>query len=127
MTMLKAVALFALALQSQVFAATDALEVDKPVSIRNHVSILPPAVLASSSSLNTDLDGPLPTTSPQPSQLNSAPADPTPQYIYESWDVLRQYPRAAPLTPPAAQAFKPSDTPKTSKESKDAQRTTTPQ
>lgn len=59
----------------------------------------------------------------------AAQSAPPPPPTYESWDVLRQYPRAGTLTPPAAQAPKSSDTPKTSKESKDAQSksTTTPQ
>ncbi|MGP5367254.1 hypothetical protein ACTXN4_07245 [Pseudomonas helleri] len=45
------------------------------------------------------------------------PAPPT----YESWDVLRQYPRAAPLAEPRTPAAKQPDDFKPSKDSKDAQ------
>lgn len=54
--------------------------------------------------------------SPAPSPPQWAPP---PQPTYESWDVLRQYPRAAPLAQPTAPASKPSETPNTPKESND--------
>lgn len=74
---------------------------------------------------NSDLDEIIPgftgDGSAQPARL---PQQPSPPPSYESWDVLRQYPRAAPLAPPAqpsTAAPKPQDTSKTVKESKDAQ------
>lgn len=47
------------------------------------------------------------------------------QPTFESWDVLRQYPRTAPLAEPRTSAAKPTETPNTSKDSKDAQGKTT--
>lgn len=44
---------------------------------------------------------------------------------YESWDVLRQYPRTAPLAQPSTAVPKPQENPKGLKESKDAQGKTT--
>lgn len=53
------------------------------------------------------------------SSFGAAQQAPPPQPTYESWDVLRQYPRAAPLAQPTPPAPKPSETPNTSKESND--------
>lgn len=43
------------------------------------------------------------------------------QPTFESWDVLRQYPRTAPLSEPRTSAPKPTEPPNTPKDSKDAQ------
>lgn len=54
---------------------------------------------------------------PSATQLNApAAAQPT----FESWDVLRQYPRTAPLSEPRTSAPKPTEPATTSKDSKDA-------
>ena len=57
-----------------------------------------------------------------PGAVQSGASQQPPQPTYESWDVLRQYPRAAPLAQPVTPAAKLPEPPKSSsKESKDAQ------
>jgi type IV secretion system protein VirB1 len=74
---------------------------------------------------NSDLDEIIPGfTGDGSAQSARLPQQTSPPPSYESWDVLRQYPRAAPLAPPAQSSVaapKPQDTSKTVKESKDAQ------
>lgn len=62
--------------------------------------------------------------SPSAAQLNVPVAT---QPTFESWDVLRQYPRMAPLAEPHTPAAKPTEPPKLSKDSKDAQGKTAPE
>lgn len=75
-----------------------------------------------------DLNNILPS---QPGSLEGAPGATQPavpvaaQPTFESWDVLRQYPRSAPLSEPRTSAPKPTELPNTSKDSKDAQGKTT--
>jgi hypothetical protein len=74
---------------------------------------------------NPDLDEIIPGFTGDGSAQPARPPQPTSTPpSYESWDVLRQYPHAAPLAQPAqpsTAATKPQDTSKTVKESKDAQ------
>lgn len=71
---------------------------------------------------NSDIDQILPG---QPGSFNGAPSaaqqPAAAQPSYESWDVLRQYPRTAPLSQPPTAAPKPQENPKSTKDSKDAQ------
>lgn len=71
---------------------------------------------------NSDLNQILPG---QPGSFNGAPSaaqlPAAAQPSYESWDVLRQYPRTAPLSQPQTAAPKPQENPNSTKDSKDAQ------
>jgi len=69
-----------------------------------------------------DLNTIVPGLTGSPSGVASYPPPPVQviQPSYESWDVLRQYPRYSPPAQPTVPAIKPQDMQKTVKENKDA-------
>lgn len=115
MSIISATAFLTLALQSAI---------QPPPDIQPHVYQFSASQNASSvlNLSEADLNTIVPGLTGSPSGVASYPPPPVQviQPSYESWDVLRQYPRYSPPSQPSAPAAKPQDTQKNAKENKDA-------
>lgn len=121
MVTIKAAALVTLAFHNP-FNTLDSTKTQNAQSFRFSFaqnSILPVDNQDSKSLSNTNLNDPLPSNSQDPTIPGNSFSQQ--QFSYESWDVLRQYPRTAPLAEPRTSQEKPSEPPLNTKDSKNAQ------